>query len=80
MLSWLQSILPTILILAALALFFGFLVYSLIRDKKKGKSSCGGGCSGCAMACPHRAGGCQPNAAKPASTAEEPSRDQEVTP
>jgi hypothetical protein len=32
------------------------------------------------MACPHRAGGCQPHAAKPASTAEEPSRDQEVTP
>ena len=42
--------LPTILIIAALVLFFGFLLYTLIRDKKKGKSSCCGGCSGCAMA------------------------------
>ena len=42
--------LPTILIIAGLILFFGLLVYSLIRDKKKGKSSCCGGCAGCAMA------------------------------
>lgn len=50
MLTWLQSNLPTILIVTGLALFFGFLVYTLIRDKRKGRSSCCGGCAGCAMA------------------------------
>ena len=49
--------LPTVLIIAVLALFFGLLIYSLIRDKKKGKSSCCGGCAGCAMA-----GQCHPQA------------------
>ena len=43
--------LPTILIIAGLILFFGLLLYSFIRDKKKGKSSCGGCCSSCAMGC-----------------------------
>ena len=62
MLAWLQSNLPTILIIAALVLFFGFLVYTLIRDKKKGKSSCCGGCAGCAMSCPNRAVQCHPQA------------------
>ena len=50
MLALLQANLPTILIIAGLILFFGLLVYSLIRGKKKGKSSCCGGCAGCAMA------------------------------
>ena len=54
MLALLRANLPTILIIAGLLLFFGLLVYSLIRDKKKGKSSCCGGCAGCAMACPNR--------------------------
>ena len=43
--------LPTILICIALAALFGLLLWSLIRDKKKGKSSCGGCCSSCAMGC-----------------------------
>ena len=51
MLALLQANLPTILIIAGLILFFGLLVYSLIRGKKKGKSSCCGGCAGCANAC-----------------------------
>ena len=50
MLAWFQSNLPTILIIAVLVLFFALLIRSLIKDKKKGKSSCCGGCSGCAMA------------------------------
>ena len=50
MLAWLQVNLPTILIIAALTLFFGFLFYTLVRDKKKGKSSCCGSCAGCALA------------------------------
>ena len=69
MLALLQANLPTILIIAGLILFFGLLVYSLVRDKKKGKSSCCGGCSGCPMA-----GKCHPqmNPANP----EAPANDQ----
>ena len=70
MLALLQANLPTILIIAGLILFFGLLVYSLIRDKKKGKSSCCGGCAGCAMA-----GHCHPNTAKPADIPENKSED-----
>ena len=46
--------LPTILIIAVLVLFFGLLIYSLIRDKKKNKPSCCGGCAGCTMNCAAR--------------------------
>ena len=70
MLALLQANLPTILIIAGLILFFGLLLYSLIRDKKKGKSSCCGGCAGCAMA-----GHCHPNMAKPADAAKSESED-----
>ena len=65
MLIWLQSNLFTILIVAVLVAFFALLIYSLVRDKKKGKSSCCGGCAGCAMA-----GHCHPHTVKPADTAE----------
>ena len=50
MLIWLQNHIFTILICAVLIAFFGWLVYTLIRDRKKGKSSCCGGCAGCALA------------------------------
>ena len=46
--------LPTVLIIVGLALFFGRLIYGLIRDKKKNKSSCCGGCAGCTMNCAAR--------------------------
>ncbi len=46
--AWLAMWWPTILICIALAAFVGFLIFGLVRDKKKGKSCCGG-CSGCAM-------------------------------
>ena len=46
--------LPTILIIVGLALFFGLLIYSLIRDKKKNKSSCCRSCAGCTMNCAGR--------------------------
>ena len=49
--AWLSQNIGTILIIAALAAFFALLIWSLIRDKKKGKSSCCGGCAGCANAC-----------------------------
>ena len=70
MLIWLQDHIFTILIIAALIAFFGWLLYTLIRDRKKGKSSCCGSCAGCAMA-----GHCHPNAVKPADTAENKPED-----
>ena len=48
--AWLSQNIGTILIIAALIAFFALLIWSLIRDKKKGKSSCCGGCAGCALA------------------------------
>ena len=57
MLIWLQNHIFTSLIIAVLMAFFGWLVYTLIRDKRKGKTSCCGGCAGCAMA-----GKCHPEA------------------
>lgn len=58
--AWLTQNIGTILICAVLVAFFALLIWSLIRDRKKGKSSCCGGCAGCAMA-----GHCHPNMAKP---------------
>lgn len=66
MLIWLQNHIFTILIIAVLLAFFGWLLSTLIRDRKKGKSSCCGGCAGCAMA-----GHCHPNRENPANTAED---------
>lgn len=40
---------PTIIICAALAAIVVAIVYRLIRNKRQGKSSCGCGCSSCAM-------------------------------
>ena len=61
MLPWFAQNIFTILIIAVLVAFFGWLIYTIIRDKKQGRSSCCGGCAGCAMA-----GHCHPNTAKTA--------------
>ena len=58
--AWLTQNIGTILIIAALAAFFALLIWSLIRDKKKGKSSCGGCCSSCTMGCHYRPADPQP--------------------
>ena len=50
MLAFFQQYGYTVLIIAALVLIFALLIRSLIRGKKTGKSSCCGGCAGCAMA------------------------------
>ena len=63
--AWLTQNIGTILICAVLIAFFALLIWSLIRDRKKGKSSCCGGCAGCAMA-----GHGHPNMAKSTDTAE----------
>lgn len=49
MFVWLSQYIGTIIICLILVAVFGLLIWSMIRDKKKGKSSCGGSCSSCAM-------------------------------
>lgn len=50
MLIWIARYLPTVLICAALVAVVGLILFSLIRDKKRGKSTCGCNCAHCAMA------------------------------
>ena len=42
--------LSTALVLAVVILIAGAIIYKLVKDKKKGKSSCGCNCAHCAMA------------------------------
>ncbi len=49
MLAWLSANLWTVLIVLALILIAGGVIFSMIRNKKNGKSSCGCGCSNCAL-------------------------------
>ena len=41
--------LGTLIVTLALAAIVGLIVFRLIRDKKRGKSSCGCGCADCPM-------------------------------
>ena len=47
MLIWLSANLINIALIAIIVLITGFLIRSMIREKKAGKSSCGGNCAGC---------------------------------
>ncbi len=49
MLRWVTENLSTIIICTILLAVIAFIVASLIRNKRKGKSSCGCGCKECAM-------------------------------
>ena len=49
MLDWITANLATILISAFLLAFCIGIVIKSRRDRKKGKTSCGCGCSGCSM-------------------------------
>lgn len=49
MLAWIMENLATILISAVLVVIVAAVIAGMVRDKKKGKSSCGCGCSSCAM-------------------------------
>ena len=53
MLTWLSANLINIVLIAVIALIVGLLLRGMIRDRKAGKSSCGGSCASCG-AC----GGC----------------------
>lgn len=49
MLAWITENIGTILISAGLLLIVVLIIVKLVRDKKKGKSSCGCNCAHCAM-------------------------------
>lgn len=49
MFDWLAQNIATIFICLVLMLIVAAIIFSLVRNKKKGKSSCGGGCKGCLM-------------------------------
>lgn len=48
--EWIKENLLTIVILIVLAAAVSAIVISLIRDRRKGRSSCGSGCAHCPMA------------------------------
>ena len=50
MFAWIAENIGTILVSAALILIVACIVRGLVKDKKKGKSSCGCNCAHCAMA------------------------------
>ena len=47
MLAWLSQNLVNIIIIAILVLVVGLLIRGMVRDKKAGKSCCGGNCASC---------------------------------
>lgn len=49
MFGWIAANIVSILIALGLALIVTAIVVKMIRDKKRGKSSCGCGCAGCAF-------------------------------
>lgn len=49
MLQFLKDNLATILVSAAVLTVVVFVIVKLVRDKRKGKSTCGCGCENCAM-------------------------------
>ena len=49
MLEWLGAWWPTLLICLGLAALVSGILWCLWREKKQGRSSCGGGCAGCPM-------------------------------
>lgn len=49
MLIWLQANLGTLIVLLVLAGIVAAVIAYLIREKRSGRSACGGSCQGCAM-------------------------------
>ncbi len=49
MILFLKENLATIIVLLIVMFLVVLAVFKLVRDRKKGKSSCGCGCSGCPM-------------------------------
>ena len=57
MLAWLAANLINIVLILAVAAVLGLIVRGMVRDRKAGKSSCGGSCADCG-AC-HGCGACR---------------------
>ena len=57
MLHWISANLSTILISIALLAIVVLIIRGLVRQKKQGKSSCGGNCGHCPMGGACRGGG-----------------------
>ena len=49
MIAWITENLGTILITLVLVLVVTGIIIKLVKDRKKGKSSCGGNCAHCGM-------------------------------
>ena len=49
MISFLSANIGTIVVVLILAAVVGLVIFKMIKNKKEGKSSCGCGCSDCAM-------------------------------
>lgn len=49
MFTWIAENIATILICLVLVLIVTAIIVKIVKDKKKGKSSCGGTCSSCPM-------------------------------
>ena len=47
MFAWLSANLINNVLVAVIVLITGLLIRSMVRDKKAGKSSCGGNCASC---------------------------------
>ncbi len=45
--------LPTVIVCTMLAVIIVLVIYTMIQNKKKGRSSCGGNCASCPGGC-HR--------------------------
>ena len=44
----------TVLVLTLLVLVVGFIIRSLVRDRKQGKHTCGGNCANCHGGCSYK--------------------------
>lgn len=49
MLNWIVANIGSIIVALVLVLIVTAIIVKMIRDKKRGKSSCGCGCAGCAF-------------------------------
>ena len=55
MFTWISENIATMIVCVILIAVVAVIIVSMVRDKKKGKSSCGGGCGNCPMS-----GSCHP--------------------
>jgi len=49
MLNWISQNIGTIAVCTVLIIIVAGIIFSMVRNKKKGKNSCGCGCKDCAM-------------------------------